>query len=128
MTAGQVEAGVSATAGTPQPRIDIVVVRDPDYANDVTVYVNGEPATDLHHWSFDPGAGYTYEDYMQMRVDDVKSAPGFLKDTIEQLYENMRGAFSRWGFDWTTKQRTGEADEAYLAEIAQEEGEPSGRQ
>lgn len=110
MTAGQGEVGVSATAGTPQPRIDIVVVRDPDYENDVTVYVDGEPATDLHHWSFDPGAGYTYSDYCEMRDDDVALAPEFLKDTIRGIYESMRRSFRRWGFDWDTEEPKDEAE------------------
>lgn len=97
-------------AGT--PRIDIVVVRHPDYENQVTVYVNGEVA-EVNEWSFDPGAGYEYADFCEMRDSDVKAAPDFLKDVIAQTYEDMRGVFERWSTDgrsWPDEENTNPAN------------------
>lgn len=44
--------------------IEILVVRDPDMADDITVWVDGRPATHEAHIAYvDAGAGYEYEDW-----------------------------------------------------------------
>jgi hypothetical protein len=77
------------------PRIDIIVVRDPDYETEVTVYIDGKETT-VHQWTFDPGAGYEKADYKEMRDSDLAAAPEFLKPVLRRIYEEMRPAFKRW--------------------------------
>lgn len=77
------------------PRIDVVMVRDPDYASSLRVFLDGKEV-EFCEWSFDPGAGYEKEDYEEMRDSDVKLAPEFLKPVIRRLYKEMLPAFKRW--------------------------------
>jgi hypothetical protein len=80
------------------PRIDVVVVRHPDYENNVTTYVNGTPV-EVHEWSFDPGAGYTYVDFVDMWDGDVNTAPSFLKPVLAKHYRELRRVFEKWSTD-----------------------------
>jgi hypothetical protein len=80
------------------PRIDVVVVRHPDYENDVTTYVDGKPA-EVHEWSFDPGAGYEYTDFCEMWTSDVESAPAYLKPVLAKHYRELRRVYEQWSTD-----------------------------
>lgn len=82
-------------------RIDIIHQRDPDSSCDVEVYVDGKPLaadTDFHYWSFDPGAGYDMDEFEESRREDVEAAPEFLKDTIADIYDQMKPVYEKWGF------------------------------
>lgn len=43
--------------------IEILHVRDPDFACDMRVWVDGVEVTEFHVGDVDPGAGYTVDDW-----------------------------------------------------------------
>jgi len=57
---------VRAAAGTAKdlPKIEVLVIRDPDSADDVTLFVDGEPVSATYE-HVDPGAGYEIEDWRE---------------------------------------------------------------
>ena len=88
-------------------RIDIIHQRDPDSSCDIEVWVDGarsnlsqhhragEPIH-VHEWSFDPGAGYSMDDFEENRQASVDSAPDFLKERIAQIYDEMKPSYEKW--------------------------------
>jgi hypothetical protein len=83
------------------PRIDIIHMRDPDSSCDHEVYIDGVQVTykdDLHFWSYDPGAGYDLDEVAESREDDIRSAPDFLKNRIEEIWDAMAPTYEKWGF------------------------------
>lgn len=76
-------------------RVDIIHVRDPDAACDHEVYIEGE-RVDAEFWSFDPGAGYSTEDFEEQRQWAIDAAPDFLKARIAQIYDDMKRTYERW--------------------------------
>ena len=77
------------------PRIDVVMVRHPDFETQIRVFLDGEEV-EVYDWNFDPGAGYEQEDVEEMERDDLELAPDFLKPVIAQLYEDLKPTFERW--------------------------------
>ena len=77
-------------------RIDIVHQRDPDSECSVDVYVDGTLVSDVHVWSFDPGAGYDMEDFQAMRAESIEAAPEFLKPVLDSIFDEMEPTYERW--------------------------------
>lgn len=53
------------------PRIDLIVSRDPDAADEVLLYLDGQLVTDYHLHYLDPGAGHLRSDWEQARAEDL---------------------------------------------------------
>lgn len=70
------------------PRIDIIIIRDPDSETRLMVYLDGKPAHTAQ-WHIDPGVGYTHEDWEEMREENVQKAPEYLRDDLDSLYERF---------------------------------------
>ena len=71
-------AAVQAALTRPQ-HIELLMVRDPDHATEVTVFVNGSPLREaapiqLSEFDVDPGAGYTWSDWVESRAGDIATA------------------------------------------------------
>jgi hypothetical protein len=71
-------------------------MRDPDSSCDITVYVDGVSVADVHEYSFDPGAGYSMDDFEENRQWHIANAPDYLKPVLEQIYEDMQPTYERW--------------------------------
>lgn len=82
-----------------EPRIDVIVIRDPDYETVTEIYIDGKPAPIhcTHVWSFDPGAGYTYAEYRE----DLGSfnrvvAPTYVRDRLVEIHKELLPSYRRW--------------------------------
>lgn len=76
-------------------KVDIIVFRDPDAANEVWVYVDGKPLGDRDdpHVSIvdiDPGRGWEAEDWDSMRDHDAETVHPDLADQVRQWYDEIR--------------------------------------
>jgi hypothetical protein len=76
-------------------RIDIIHMRDPDYGCEITVYVDGQ-SVNFEEWSFDPGAGYSMNDFEDNKQSAIEYAPEFLKPVLEKIYDDMQPTYERW--------------------------------
>jgi hypothetical protein len=56
---------------TPPPRLAILVVRDPDSANQISIYLDGQLIQDYTEISLDAGAGYGIEDWIENAKHDT---------------------------------------------------------
>lgn len=56
------------------PRLELVVVRDPDGGTDVTVLVDGVQLDDYDEYVIDAGRGYTFSDWTESREEAIASA------------------------------------------------------
>ena len=86
-----------------EPRIDVVVIRDPDYETVTEVYVDGKPALDAEIWDFDPGRGSEYQDY----ADEAEMIAGLripqaLKDRLLAIHSELLPTYRRWAVDSRT--------------------------
>lgn len=74
---GPFDAKVTAKAVT-SPRLELVITRDPDGGDEIDIYVDGVPVaqTDIEVRTFhiDAGAGYSWDDWVDSRADDVAQA------------------------------------------------------
>jgi hypothetical protein len=85
-------------------RIDIIHIRDPDCACDSEVYVDGKPVSDdesiiVELWDFDPGAGYSMDDFEEQKQGAVDNAPDFLKERIAAIYDQMEPTYQKWSYE-----------------------------
>lgn len=75
---GDLAAAVQAALSRPQ-HIEVLMVRDPDHATEVEVFLNGRPLGDsaqisLSEFDIDPGAGYVWSDWVDSRAADIAAA------------------------------------------------------
>lgn len=77
-------------------RLDIIHLRDPDYACDHEIFVDGVKVEDVHIHEFDPGAGYSMAQFEDNRIGHLKNAPDFLKPRIDEIYSEMDTAYRKW--------------------------------
>lgn len=70
------------------PRIDIIIIRIPDEETQLTVYIDGVE-TEVNEWHFDPGAGYTPTEWEACRQHDTATAPSYLTDELNNLYNEL---------------------------------------
>ena len=71
-------AAVLAALARPQ-HIEVVMVRDPDHATEVDLFINGRPLREaaqvsLAEFDIDPGAGYVWTDWVESRASDIAAA------------------------------------------------------
>jgi hypothetical protein len=59
---------------TQTPRLAILVVRDPDGANQISIYLDGQLIQDYTEISLDAGAGYGIEDWIENAKHDTIAA------------------------------------------------------
>lgn len=80
-----------------EPRIDVIVIRDPDYETVTEIYIDGKPATGSHIWSFDPGAGYTYAEYRD-KLEQLGGvlAPTYVRDRLVEIHKELLSTYRRW--------------------------------
>lgn len=84
-----------------QPRIDVIVIRDPDYETVTEIYIDGRPSTECHIWDFDPGRGYSYEDYADeaQMLADLTTVPAALKKRLTAIHKQLRATYRKWSCD-----------------------------
>lgn len=72
-----------------EPRIDIVLYRDPDAQVDLWVFVDGERVMDYHLIEFDPGRGFKYADAeeRQREVAADESIPPAVREVADEQFE-----------------------------------------
>lgn len=84
-------------------RIDIIHMRDPDYECYHEVYVDGvlvtaEDETKVEFHNFDPGAGYEMSEWEENKECRIENAPDFLKPRIEEILDEMKPTYRKWGY------------------------------
>jgi hypothetical protein len=63
-----------AAAALQGPRLELVLVRDPDGDTDATLFVDGVEIDDCDEYVIDAGRGYTFGDWTESRDDAVAAA------------------------------------------------------
>lgn len=84
-----------------QPRIDVIVTRDPDYETITEIYIDGQPSTECHIWDFDPGRGYCYEEYTEEAemLADLTAVPAALKNRLIAIHKQLKQTYKKWSCD-----------------------------
>jgi len=90
-------------------RIDIIHMRDPDYSCDHEVWVDGvkvgsfdlagphsAPDIDIEFHEFDPGAGFSMEDWDENKRDRMDAVPEYLRERIASIYDEMKPTYEKW--------------------------------
>lgn len=89
---------------TPQPRIELVIVRDPDGPTEVYVYMGGKevPDTDITEYVVDAAAGHTAAEFQQARATAIAQASPAAAAQLAAVYAAPPGAddiIGGWPFD-----------------------------
>ena len=93
------------------PVVDVVIVRDPDAGTEVAVFVRGEEVA-FNKYVIDAGAGYMWDQWVEMRDEVLNETAGALHDTLRVAYSDPPGGGyveGREGRNWLTG--TAEDDE-----------------
>lgn len=76
--------------------IDLIVVRDPDAATEVHMYIDGISCgptswagVELNEVHLDPGAGWTRADWNERRDEAVESVHPDVADAVGALYDEL---------------------------------------
>ena len=85
----------------PAPRIEVIVVRDPDGPTNTQVFVDGVPAaaTQFH---IDAGRGWTWGDWVETRDCDLAVISSGARGALEDAYDDppggdaVRGRIGDW--------------------------------
>lgn len=74
-------------------KIEVVVIRDPDGYNDVTIYRDGEPlrADEYYEYLIDAGAGHEYSDWLAYRYECMSQASESLRPRLTTLFDDPPG-------------------------------------
>ncbi|GHG09932.1 hypothetical protein [Streptomyces hydrogenans] len=73
-----------------EPRIDVVVDRDPDGPNNVTVYVAGELYSGAHVHHIDPGAGGADDEWFATVTAHADDVPVRVRQSIDETASDYR--------------------------------------
>ena len=103
-------AAVQAALSRPQ-HIEVVMVRDPEQATEVEVFVNGHPLREspqisLAQYDIDPGAGYTWSDWVNSRAHDIAEASPLTAAAVREA------AVRSWDFIEEMPDSRGEREDA----------------
>ena len=80
--------------------VEVVVVRDPDAADDVSVWLGGQPVGDeVAVVCVDAGAGCALADWLQARDEALVGASPEAGVAIADAYDHPRGSRYITGFD-----------------------------
>ncbi len=118
-------AAVQAALSRPQ-HIEMVMVRDPDHATEVEVFVNGRPLRDsaqisLAEFDIDPGAGYVWSDWVESRAADIAAASPTAAAALREA------ALRSWDFIEEMPDSRGEREDDLDLAIAAAQRELRGR-
>lgn len=93
---------IGRTRTAPVP-VEVVVVRDPDAADDVSVWLGGQPPVghEVAVVCVDAGAGWTLADWRQARDEALVGASPEAGAAIADAYDHPRGSRYITGFDET---------------------------
>ena len=80
-----------AAAVSHGPRLELVVVRDPDGGTDVTVLVDGVQIDDYDEYVIDAGRGYTFSDWTESREEAIASASPAAAALLASSYDYPPG-------------------------------------
>lgn len=89
----------------PGPRLEVVIVRDPDGGTDATTFVDGVQVDDYDEYIVDAGRGHTYSDWIESRDCAMAAASPAAAALLAQCYDNPPGsqyiddAPQGWPFD-----------------------------
>lgn len=85
---------LAVTTDVPTPRIEVIVVRDPDSASEVSVVADGRllAETDVEEHHVDAGAGYEWEDWCESRDAAVASASAAAARLLGEAFDDPPGA------------------------------------
>lgn len=84
---GMVDAALDVL--TAPPRIEMIVVRDPDSETEVQTFVNGAPIGKAVEYHLDPGAGYERYDWTVGALAELAVAtPGPVRDALVRAYKD----------------------------------------
>ncbi len=87
-----------------RPRLEMVVVRDPDGGTDVTLFLDGVVFDDVTEFVVDAGAGHTFGDWTEARDDAVAVASGAAAALLAASFDHppghryIEGAPDGWPF------------------------------
>ena len=90
LTIGQTEA--------PAPPVEVIVVRDPDASDDVSVLLDGYPAPEASVVCIDAGAGWDVADWEAARDEALAGASPAAARLIAAAFNNPPGARYITGF------------------------------
>lgn len=81
--------------------VEVVVVRDPNAADDVSVWLGGEPpaADEVAVVCVDAGAGWTRDDWLHARDESLAGASAEAAAVIAAAYDHPRGSRYITDFD-----------------------------
>lgn len=94
MSADGVTGDVPVT--TPRPRVEILTVRDPDSANAVWVFVDGQECDWYESEDVDPGAGHMRSEWLGRKaqvIADEDYSPEFKKAVLTAIDENEDSSY-----------------------------------
>ena len=76
-----------------QPRIELVIVRDPDGGTDATMFLDGAELadTDVSEYVIDAGRGHVYRDWIESRDCVVESASPAAAELLRASYDYPPG-------------------------------------
>lgn len=74
-------------------RVDVLVIRDPDADTDVSVYLDGQPAS-AACVTVDPGKGWTTKGWAAAKAEAVRSAHPELAQAVSDAYDSY--SHSEW--------------------------------
>lgn len=82
-----------STLTAPGPRVELVVVRDPDGGTNATMFLDGAelPASDVEEYVVDAGWGHTYSDWIESRDDAVEAASPAAAALLRESYDYPPG-------------------------------------
>lgn len=81
------------TLAAPGPRVELVVVRDPDGGTTATMFLDGAElaASDVEEHVIDAGWGHTYDDWIESRDDAVEAASPAAAALLRESYDYPPG-------------------------------------
>jgi hypothetical protein len=71
-------------------KIDVIVARDPDFANEIRVFIDGKEFEGVNVIDLDPGRGWSSDAWDAMRDSDAGSVHPVLESLVREMYDGMR--------------------------------------
>ncbi len=88
-----------------EPRLELVVIRDPDGGTDVTVFADGVVIDDYDEYVIDAARGHTFGDWTESRAEAIASASPAAAAMLAASYDDppgyqyIDGAPDGWPFE-----------------------------
>ncbi len=71
--------------------IEVVVVRDPDRANEIFVFCDGAPVVDFMEFEIDAGSGWQWDDWKASRDHSLRVASAAVRERLLGIYSSPPG-------------------------------------